>query len=160
MICVSTDTPQMLRLDAGAVLCGAKSRGGIDTSSGTLTDSPELSRYAVLALRDSYITDIGVCFHLCYNDNAEGQCDIIAQIWCACNTDSNFKPLADAVIRIPVPTGSQQPNKCFADTIALENPIYVQAGSRLIYSISIESPDVSTDKTIGTCANGGYILKQ
>ena len=161
IIFVSTDTLQVLSSKHLYVILGnAKSHCGIHLTSKDLDDETKRKMFncSMLTLRDSYITELGICLDFCNNcDIPENGVTITAQIWGACDSSYKFEPLQNAVIKLRV--FAEEINKCIIETMTLERPAFVKSGLRLLYVVGLDSCDLPKDAPIKVSINGSFIIK-
>ena len=160
-IFVSTDKFQVLNSKHLYVILGnGKSHGGIHLASKHLDNETKRKMFncSMLILRDSYITELGICLDLCNNcDIPENGVAITAQIWSARDSSCKFEPLQNAVIRLRV--FAEKINNCIIETITLSQPVFVKTGSRLLYVVGLDSFHLSKDTTIKVSINGSFVIK-
>ncbi len=148
---------------SGAIIGHTISHDGIQLSSGYLDNRilDKLASCSILILRDCYITDIGMCFSLS-DASPEITEDIIlfAQIWMAEDKRNYFKPIKEAMVRTPVYAGTVLAYDSVLEMAALNQPILVKAGSRLLYVAGIDVSDPSKEITLTTFINGSYAIRQ
>jgi len=161
IIFVSTAASQTLNSNHLYVILGnSKSYGGIHLESRCLNNETKSKIFncSMLTLGDNYITELGICLDFYNNCNIpENGVTINAQIWGACHSSFKFEPLQNANIKLRV--FADEINNCIVETIVLKQPVFVKAGSRLLYVVGLDLSDLSKDVTIKVSVNGSFIMK-
>ena len=159
-IFVSTDSPKTLSANFGIIIGNAKSYDDFDISLEYLYNNSKIFECTMLMLRDSYITDMGLCLYLCSeNCVIKSNFTIIAQLWSASNTCNKFEPLQEAIIKAPILADRINSNNCIFETKTLKQPVFIKSGSRILYVVSLYLSDQLKEITIKTSINGSFIMR-